>query len=138
MREIEFRGKREDNGKWIYGNIRHDKFKSHENYYISYLDYTNLRQYRVDSDTVGQYTGLTDSKGNKVFEGDIVDFTFFYYGETEIDEHKRGVIAFENYSLVFKVSETEKYYFSELSFDSESDIEVIGNKWDNPELLTAG
>jgi uncharacterized phage protein (TIGR01671 family) len=85
-----------------------------------------------------EYLGLIDSKGVKIFEGDIVDFTFFYYGETETEEHKRGVIVFENYSLAFKVSETEIYYFSDLSFDSESDIEVIGNKWDNPELLTEG
>lgn len=125
MREILFRGKRLDNGEWVCGSlIQADKFccilESEDK--VHPMDYPYLdgelgvfdgKATPILPETVGQYTGLTDKNGNKIFEGDIVASTWGY----------KGVVEFDDIT----------YAKLECTFNEE--CEIIGNIHDNPELL---
>lgn len=110
------------NGKWSEGNLLVTK----QGCCIT-PDATVLGSYgAVDPETVGQYTGLTDKNGTKIFEGDIVK-----YGDTVhnvVFEQRNGTAYF---GLVYSTLETLSFgYYQDLK-----QIEVIGNIYDNPELL---
>lgn len=132
MREILFRGKRVDNGKWAEGELFHE-IKGRP-----LICWTTpkelpifLRSAIVKSETVGQYTGLTDKNGTKVFEGDIVN----YAGMPKIymiDFHEE----FLHYSLFYYDKELKNIYYCGIVHKNDGkSIEVIGNIHDNPELL---
>lgn len=121
MREILFRGKRDKRygDDWTYG--------------VPYIDHegdcimaTHCSKRVVIPETVGQYTGLTDKNGNKIFEGDIVRLTFS-------EEVVGKIICDINYYF-------EVYLFGKTTHKSLSDylpyaLEILGNIHDNPELL---
>lgn len=130
MREILFRGKRTDTGEWVYGDLL--------NVGVDY-DYA-IRTYggrehgqvnAVNEKTVGQYTGLTDRNGKKIFEGDIVkaqDEIFgspFCYGIT-------GKIVYDECAYFI---EPKNPIESQWLFNECAVYEVIGNIHDNPELI---
>ena len=71
MREILFRGKDEKTGKFIFGDLRHF---NNEVRIVGKSGYSHI----VDPETVGQFTGLTDKNGVKIFEGDILDYGVLY------------------------------------------------------------
>ncbi len=122
MRDIEFRGKRTDNGEWVHGYVCRYGWTGKENTYIV-PDYASaLYSLEVDPKTVGQYTGLKDKNGTKIFEGDIVMLRG--------DEEPYQVVFDES---CFQIYDSSVCYVMDNFYDYE--MEVIGNIYDNPELL---
>ena len=127
MREILFRGKRVGNGKWVYGSYV-IQYGAHEIYLPDGVDSEHcFDRYHVLPETVGQYTGLKDKNGEKIFEGDIVR-------DTETSDV--GAICFETNTATF-VIEFDSIIVNFYDYNN-SDVEVIGNIHDNHELLEGG
>lgn len=124
MRDILFRGKRKDNGEWVEGDLLTpadfmDVYEISEN--------TGMGdRYDIDPETVGQFTGLTDKNGVKIFEGDVVRYN-----------GKNHIVVFETRGgtgyFGIKIDHIETWEFC-LSVPAKL-MEVIGNIHDNHELL---
>lgn len=127
MREILFRGKRADNGKWEYGDLWCNPYGKRVVCVVSPInDQGTTGGNEVDPETVGQYTGLTDKNGRKIFEGDIVR-----YGDTihrVVFEQRNGTAYF---GIV--ISDIETWLFGNEC--PANLVEVISNIYDNPEML---
>ena len=117
MREIIFRAKTVCDGDWVYGGITWNPSKK------EVFIHTEWDEGKVIPETVGQYTGLCDKNGTRIFEGDIVKVE---------NALVRGIFAVEycGISACFIVSHGERRYFL-----GGCNSEVIGNIHDNPELL---
>ena len=124
MREILFRGKRTDNGEWVYGNL----VRGCDEKYAYIVEFGNKEMcsnyVNVNPDTVGQYTGLKDKNGTKIFEGDIGRRRDDIFLIDWSEEKAAFVMVFYDYMC-------EILYLEEMWDDAE----VIGNIHDNPELL---
>ena len=114
MREILFRGKDKTIGKWVTGNL----YQNQDQCFIM----ANNRNNEVIPETVGQYTGVTDKNGVKIFEGYIVRE---FGGETY-----QGCYEIDNV-LIVKIPDMLLNFV--IGYDCER--EIIGNIHDNPELL---
>lgn len=164
MREIKFRGKRVDNGEWVYGYyaeitapslglmIRTDSDETFAEDTKPYIIEVKVRQhpyfsnaepyciveneyYEVIPETVGQYTGLKDKNGKEIFEGDIVNHGYENdYGEF-YDHYK---VIYSNTNTCFVLESI--YSCNPIKRLTKNNVksqhtEVIGNIYDNFELL---
>lgn len=146
MREILFRGKRADNGEWVFGDLRqYVNIVGCEDFYeIDTMSDTigYGHSYKVILETVGQFTGLTDKNGRKIFEGDIVKII-----DKIVGYERLAIIVFGNPNGVYswgyqlKPISAEPFATDILHWvdmeESGAFIEVLGNIYDNPELLEA-
>lgn len=141
MREIKFRGKRLDNGEWIYGSllVSHFKDDKKERYFITQFSGNYTFEHEVDPNTVGQFTGLRDKNGRDIWEGDI----FKEDGSEIVRSVFRvpGGLAFEDNPVSFGYDHRAPVYpyssiaeMQSVSWLSQC-CEVIGNIHDDPELL---
>ena len=129
MRDILFRGKRVDNGEWVYSSfIMQDK---EHKVLLSEVELFDGEMWRaVDPETVGEYTGLTDKNGTRIFEGDIIEVDRIY--DTPQARPRRFEVEWEESSGFFPLT----VYGDNGDYFIDTDrCEVIGNIWDNPELL---
>nr|DAG37346.1 MAG TPA: YopX protein [Caudoviricetes sp.] len=126
MREILFRGKRVDNNEWVYGFLSKSRGNNHFlSLCIDHEENGVMLSSIVEPETIGQYTGLSDKSGVKIFEGDIVR----YSGEKHIVVFEtRGETGY----FGIKIDHIETWGFC-LSVPAKL-MEVIGNIHDNPEL----
>lgn len=127
MREILFRAKRVDNGKWIEGFILNEKH-SKIGYYNNGYDFSIVE---VIPETVGQFT-LTDKNGKKIFEGDILKVHYEDYSS------KKEFIGYVKYIVgAYGISYGQDRHFLEFAAMTSyiRGYEVIGNIYDNSELL---
>ena len=134
MREILFRGKRKDNGEWVKGMLLATDviIPCGQDFFIeanSIIDAV-FTGYEVIPETVGQYTGLTDKNGKKIFEGDIVKR--FWLGMKIIYK-----ITYESKHACFIGKAINTSGFTTFDNDGKK-YEIIGNIYDNPEHLKGG
>ena len=128
MREILFRGKRADNNEWITGDLWHNPYGKKKIAIVSPInDQGTMGGNNVIPETVGQYTGLKDKNGVKIFEGDI------------IRNHKGllGRVTYMPEHCAFMIYITRENRYCYLWDNDFTKIEVIGNIHDNPDLLEA-
>ncbi len=128
MREIIFRGKRIDTGKWVYGSLL--QWKDGDATICANESENNnvLIKHDVNSDTVGQYTGLKDRNGTEVWEGDLLRTPEGDIMVAEWIDAKIITRCVRPYNPRYKNSLTFAYPVSV----------VVGNIHDNPELLEEG
>lgn len=139
MRDILFRGKRLDKGKWHYGSYLFlhvpdrnwagtPRGPAKDVHYI--VDQEDIN-YAVDPDTVGQYTGLDDKKGRKIFEGDLV----------KLDGWEPSVMQIAFIEGAFCLADGTGEYAGDIHYIHHAGVnqsEVVGNIYDdldNPDLL---
>ncbi len=120
MHEALFRGKRLDNGEWVYGDLEHN---AQGEEYIRCWYCGAYQAYKIDPATRGEYTGLTDKNGMKIFEGDIIHVVI---------PNSNG-----NFEVKFKYGQFYIGINMSIAYVRNS-CEVICNIHDNPELLKAG
>lgn len=129
-REILFRGKRVDNGEWTQGYL----FRIWEKAYICWgtvNDEPDMKE--VDPETVCQYSGLIDKDADKIFEGDIIRYIDEIIGKAKVDQVKYN----ETHAAFCRLHKSEMVGLQYLWFDEciANRCEIIGNIFDNPELL---
>lgn len=144
MRENLYRGKRVDNGEWVYGLPYKAKYGC-----ISSIVNDDEERFLIFPETVGQYTVLTDKNSKNIFEGDICRVVYLdrrcdsngkHY---EVENVMIEEVVLRKGAFCFKTTVEDIPLYRPIGFDiyeklKIKDFEVIGNIYDNPELLEVG
>lgn len=126
-RIIKFRGKRLDNGEWVYGYFYTIQEIEH---YILQPCALGVLHTEVIPKTVGQFTGLLDKNGKEIYEGDILHTITFGFNPEEFT----AIILYRN--CRFQLSNGRNlFYFGQSDLTRMDDTIVIGNIHDNPDLI---
>lgn len=132
MREIIYRGKRVDNGEWVYGYfVNKVQMDTKTNIVFTPMIYDKEGwQWEVIPETIGQFIGLLDKNGIKIFEGDIV--TAWSQGLQAVGRVQRRV---DGLWILYPAHQKGKLWGMCPNQKGETTVEVIGNIHDNPELI---
>ena len=131
MREILFKAKRIDNGEWVVGDLSHHKTGR---VFAKPLNGSAISTCEVDKDTICQCTGLKDKNGKLIWENDIV----------EVGEHQDSVnglykVIYCEINFCYALERSVDFHYNFFTFSAlngfETSSEVIGNIFDNPELM---
>ena len=135
-REILFRGKRIDDGEWVIGDFEH--FYLPDGELVVYIGNWGKSIDKVFPETVGQYTGLTDKNGKKIFEGDVLHV---HSDTCDYDFHTTVGAKYGYISGFYVDGDFDGGDFHEIGLamdwweNEDATVEIIGNIHDNPELL---
>lgn len=134
-RDIKFRGLRVDGKGWVYGYVsswEHFNGKGYED--STAIEVPNDKKYLVIPESVGQYTGLTDSRRIAIYEGDIVELENL--PEWGAKRHMQGVglVTWRGRDACF-VAIKDMFGYMSLTWSGTESIHVIGNIHENPELI---
>lgn len=153
-REILFRGKSVETNKWVYGSYILEKYANTP--YICFFEYgsfVGLKQIEVAPETIGEFTGMTDKNGTKIFEGDIVrtqPFSNKPFSTKRKQKQFLGIVehcikTFRNPGSPTDGQKYDSSWWVKIMEDIENygcynwtrfwNCEIVGNKFDNPELL---
>lgn len=145
MREILFKGKSVDTGEWVegfYSRVTNNWEQKNVHFITCYKDLSNgetvlTGQHIIDPETIGQYTGLKDKNGVKIFEGDIIEINCYAYEEPE--HSFLGIVEVGEFGYgLLDPDGKEGYIFNylyELRGSYTTTYEVLGYSHDNPEIL---
>ena len=132
-REIKFRGQQINTKKWVYGYLYRNK-----GLYVICENIRYAEEEPIFLDTVGQYTGLHDKNGKEIYEGDIVlykDWEMAYEGGGNDSFINKGIVEYCEDNCCYNVTERQTVDITDVLYRDNEDLEVIGNIYDNPELL---
>ena len=132
MREILFRGKRIDNGEWVYGHFYETRGNGKNVFRI--YEGLNHKHHTIIPETIGRYTGLIDKNGTKSFEGDIVRHHNGCFGNAV----EKGKVYWDERSCGWRRTSNGAFHHGIVGtykMSPECVYEVIGNIHDNPELI---
>lgn len=136
MRTFKFRGKRIDNGEWIYGSLVIEAYPDFCNYFIRTKDEedwtSRYKDVLVDKNTLGQFTGLYDKNNKEIYEGDIIIGDI---PELISSQNLIGIVEYEGSAFIIEFPNRASWQIQKVGFCSFINYKVIGNMYDNPELL---
>lgn len=127
MREILFRGKKNNSNDWVYGNLFNPD-KADTPTQICMGTHIVRICYEIDPETVGEFTGRTDKNGKKIFEGDIIKGKVHEMNGYRV---RKGVVEYHDVGFIMNLEPNSWYDQKNIP----PDCEIIGNIYDNPELL---